>query len=130
MNATDERGVVLDWFLKMVLVLAILGAFVFDAGSLAVNYIGLDSTANDIATALAPSLSTGQTLSAPAMQAEARQLARDAHARLVRFRVDAGGTVHIRIRRTAKTLILGHISALKKWTRATASATERAAAAG
>lgn len=118
---TDQRGVVLDWLAKMLLVLAVLSVVVFDAGSIITNYVTLDSTANDIAIAVSPSMSTGEAMTQTEMNARAKQMAREAGAKLLRVRVDQQGVVHIRIRRVAKTLLVGKISATKHWARAIAN---------
>lgn len=118
---TDQRGVVLDWLAKMLLVLAVLSVVVFDAGSIITNYVTLDSTANDIAIAVFPSMSTGEAMTQTEMNARAKQMAREAGAKLLRVRVDQQGVVHIRIRRVAKTLLVGKISATKHWARAIAN---------
>lgn len=122
MNALrNESGVIGDWIIKVILVLAILGVLVFDLGAIAVNSFGLNSTATDIANAISPE--PGEVLTQRSVEDEATELAADAGARLVKVTFDpANSTVSIRIRRRANTLVIGRIGPLKGWTRATAEA--------
>ena len=117
----NERGVVLDWLTRVVLVLAFFAIIIFDGASIAVNALGLSSTADDIAAAVSTD-TTGTTVGTPVeVVEEAEALAAQAGARLVKAELDLQGVVHIKLRRTAKTLIAGRISALEQWVRATAS---------
>jgi hypothetical protein len=120
-NLRDERGVILDWLLKTMFFLAIIGVILFDLGSIAVNYIGLNSTANDIANTVSTSIAGGDVdpTDQTAIQGQAKALAQDAAARLVRVKVDVDGIVHVKLKRTARTLIVNHIGAIKKWALAT-----------
>lgn len=118
---TNERGVIGDWIIKVVLMLAVIGVLVFDIGAIAVNTFGLNSTATDIANEIAPA--PGEVLTQQSVEREAAELATNARARLVKVTFDrANNTVSIRIRRRADTLVIGRIGPLEDWTRATAEA--------
>ena len=111
---------VASWLFRVVIVFALFGVIVFDAGAMAVNYFGLDSSANEIVYALR---SDGTVASNPTrLQEQARALASEEGARLVRAEVDAQGVLHVRIRRAAKTLVAQRIDALDKFTTPSASA--------
>lgn len=117
----NERGVIGDWIIKVVLMLAVIGVAVFDIGAIAVNSFGLNSTATDIANEIAPA--PGELLTQQSVEREAAELATNARARLVKVTFDrANNTVSIRIRRRADTLVIGRIGPLEDWTRATAEA--------
>jgi hypothetical protein len=122
-NARDERGVIASWFGKIALTTAVLGVVLFDAGAVAVNFFGLDSTAGDVAVAvsnLAKATAGGQ-VNAVQLEEEARRLAKEADARLVSFEYDAvGDQVFVTIRREANTLIVKRIGAIEDWGKATA----------
>ncbi|MDQ5816260.1 MAG: hypothetical protein M3516_08210, partial [Actinomycetota bacterium] len=83
-SLTDERGVVIDWLAKMILILAILGVLAFEAGALAVNYFGLDSKANEIALEIATDIQDGALPETNDLVIEkaTRALAREADAKL------------------------------------------------
>jgi hypothetical protein len=119
---SDERGVIIDWLGKTVLLLALFGVMLFDGASVTVNHLGLASTAEDIAAAVSTDVTGSSTADAVALEDEARALAHEAGARLVRAELDIQGVVHVKLRRRAKTLILGRVGATKEWTLATASA--------
>jgi hypothetical protein len=116
----DERGMVASWLFRVVIVFALFGIIVFDAGAMAVNYFSLDSSANEIVYALR---SDDTVASNPTrLQEQARALASEEGARLVRAGVDTQGVLHVRIRRAAKTLVAQRIDALDKFTTPSASA--------
>ena len=119
---SNERGVILDWLGKTVLLMALFGVLLFDGASVTVNHLGLASTAEDIAAAVSTDVTGSSTADPVAVEDQARLLAREAGARLVLAELDAQGVVRVKLRRQAKTLILGRISATEEWTRATASA--------
>jgi hypothetical protein len=118
----NENGVILDWLGRTVLVLALFGVLLFDAGSVTVNYFGLSNTAEDIAVAVSTDITGANIANSLELQQEAKNLADKAGAKLVRAEMDSLGTIHIKLRRTAKTLVVGRIGAAKEWTRATAVA--------
>ena len=120
----DERGVIVGWLLKLVLVLGVVGALLFDGVAVAVNVFGLDSTAADIANALSTSVSTADVTNQLAVEQAARDLAKDAGARLVRVKIDPVERIlRVKLARRAKTLVLGRVGALEDWTKTTAVGT-------
>lgn len=122
----DERGVIVSWLAKLVAGFAVAGVLLFDAGAVVVNFFTLDSAARDLSNALTTDVSAGATLTLQQLEQEARAYLDDhaPDARLVRVTLDAQGrTVGVRLRRRAKTLILGRIGWTRRWTRATADST-------
>ena len=122
----DERGVILSWFLKVGLFLAVAGVLLFDVGSIVVNNFSLDSSADDVAIAV--SLIVDQGIPAQYTDAEVFELARTAVAdhgltgvRVIRkgTEVDDAGVVHIQLRRRTNTLVTKYIPPLKRFTVAT-----------
>jgi hypothetical protein len=121
--ATDQRGVVVEWLLRLAVGLALLAVVVFDAGAVTINYITLDSTANDIAIDLSTEVSSADlAASDPRLEARARELAHDAGARLLDVSLDEEGVVRVRVARQAKTLVIARVPALRAWGRAVAGA--------
>ncbi len=116
-KCSDERGVVLDWFLKLAVVGGMLAVVLFDFGSIAVNTVGLESTVDEIAHSVSVSVAD-DTLNAvddAALVEAARPTAKLAGARVVKVSVDIEGRVHVRIRRRADTLLVARIGPLEHW---------------
>ena len=124
----NERGIVLNWLFKLALAFVVVGVIGYDVGSIIVNRIALDSAADDLAVSLSlafqnapPSEFTNEEV-----VRETQQLIEEEHdgledARIVRraTNLDPQGIVHVKLRRTADTLIAGRISALDDWVRGT-----------
>ena len=126
----DERGIIADWFVKVIVGIAVFGVIAFDAGSILVNYFTLDSASDDIAIAVSTTVGSASA-ARNFTDAEIHELAKaevEAEvggiegARVLRqgTRIDETGIVHIRLRRTADTLIVERIGAIENWARATA----------
>ena len=130
MSIRDERGIVADWLVKLVIGFAIFGVIAFDAGSILVNYFTLDSGANDVAIAVSTTVGSSSQASNYTPQ-EIRELAAaevDSEdggvdgARVMKegTDIDEAGVVRVRLRRVADTLIVKRIGAIADWARATA----------
>lgn len=120
MDIRDERGVIVSWLVKLLAGFAVVSVVLFDAGSIAVNFFGLDSTADEIAVAVSLGIRSGQPVDQRALDAEAIALAEEADAKLVKVEVDTEGRVHVHLKRVAKTLVIRLIGPVKHWARATA----------
>jgi len=130
MTMDNERGIIADWLVKVVLGIAIFGVIGYDAGSILVNYFTLDSAAKDVAIAVSTEVgSSSQARNFTADEiyrlAESEVEAEDGGvegARVLRegTHVDDIGIVRIKLRRVADTLIVSRIGAIKNWARATA----------
>jgi hypothetical protein len=119
----NERGVIADWLLKLIVGLAIVGVVLFDAGSVIVNFFTLDSTAEDIATSITHSLANKEIEPTQRdVELKAEELAGDAEVKLLRAEIDQEGVLHIRLRRTASTVVVGRIGPIEDWAKATADA--------
>jgi hypothetical protein len=119
----NERGIIADWLVKLLAGLAIAGVVIFDIGSVLVNFFTLDSTADDIATEIIHSLTTKEiNATQHDIEAKAEELAHEAEVRLVRAELDPEGVLHIRLRRTASTLVVTRIGPIEDWAVATANA--------
>lgn len=117
----NERGVILNWLVKIILVLAIVGVVLYDVGAVVVNYVGLDSTADDIAIAISTEVGGGAT-DQTQLEADAKALAHEAGARLIAVIIDPqANTVSVKLKRTAKTLIVRRVEPLEDWGRATST---------
>ncbi len=127
----DERGIIANWLIKVVLGIAIFGVIAYDAGSILVNYFTLDSASDDVAIGVSTDVGTSSNAS-QFTENEIYQLAKAqveaedggvANAKVLRrgTNIDSEGVVHVRLRRKADTLIVSRISAIEKWARATAN---------
>jgi hypothetical protein len=123
MNLSDERGILVSWLVKLLIGLAIAGLLLFEVGAIAVNTFTLSSSANDIAIALSTSVQTSGVANPNIAQLEgqAKDLAKEAGARLVDVEVDtADRIVRVTLRRRAETLLVQRFSAIAGWGRAEA----------
>jgi hypothetical protein len=119
----DESGLIVAWFVRLLLGFVIFGVIAYDAGAILVNFFTLNSRAEEIALEVAAdSLGRDSFFDQAPLQRTARDLARESDARLVSFEVKRDGTIELRIRRAADTLIVERVSAIEDWGRATADA--------
>ena len=133
----NDRGVILNWLVKLIIGLAIGGVILFDAGAIAVNFFGLDSAANEVANQLATEISSGeisqsevQSIGVCGNRATATPLcqrikgmAKEHEARIVEVDMSLQGEVKIRLRRKAGTLLVQRIGPIEKWGTATSEGT-------
>lgn len=115
----DERGMIVGWLGKLAIGFVLLAVVVFDGGSILVNFFTLDSTANEIAVKVTTDATTGTTLRESTLTEEAKVLAKESGAHLVELRLE-GNIVYVTLRRRADTLVIGRISPIADWARATA----------
>ena len=127
-RTSDESGIIIGWFLRVGVFLAVIAVVGFDIGSIVVNNVTLSSSAEEVAIAVSLTVSEGTATNVPdtqiydmavsVVQDEAEGVA---DARVVRkgTEIDDAGNVHIRLRRRADTLVTRFIGPLKKYTVAT-----------
>lgn len=118
-----DRGMVGQWLLRMGIWFAVAGVILFDAGSIAVAFFGLDGRANEIATIVSNDIGGGQLETPVTIEDSAKALAKESDARLLRAEVDQEGVLHIKLRQTAPTLLVGRIGPIEDWAVLTAEAT-------
>lgn len=121
----DRGDVIVGWFLKLTIVLLILGVAAFDGLSIATTK--LSATDNASAAALAASDSWNADHSGPMAYAAAKSNAQQNNATVIthRFRIDPDGTVHVSVRKTAHTVVVQHLSWLRHWTTQQSTATAK-----
>ena len=124
-NDGESGDVLISWLMKLVIGFALVGILIFDGGTLAVNFFGLDSSADTIAQQLARDVAdhTIDATRPDELEQRGKELAHKANARLRKAIIDDQGVVHVRLTREATTLVLSHIGALDKYNKATADAT-------
>jgi len=117
----DARGgIVLGWFFKIAVLLAILAVVSFEAGAIIVAKVTADRVAIDAASEAGQVyFSTGSETKA---EDAAKQIAAKDGATVIHFEVIPGGTyVRLTVRKKASTFIVQHIGFLKRF--ATADST-------
>jgi len=125
----DESGLILNWFLRVGVFLAIIGVVLFEIGSIVVNNVTLSSAAEDVAVDVSITVSERYRngaipdsivydLALAVVEDEANGIA---GARVLRrgTEVDEQGVVHVRLRRRTDTLVTHLIDPLKRYTIAT-----------
>ena len=128
----NQRGLVASWLAKIVIGIAIFGVIAYDAGSILVNYFTLDSAADDVAIAM--SLDIQRSNVNQFTDSEVYDLAKAIvaspdegveGARVVRngTNIDDEGVIHVKLRRSADSLIVKRIGAIEDWAKATSEGT-------
>src|SRR5436309_1670093 len=113
-------GIVLGWFFKIIIMLAILAVVSFETGAIIVARVTADRVAIDAATEAAQVYSS--TGSEEKARDAADQIATKDDVQVVDFKVIASGTyVSVTVRKKASTFIVQHIGFLKRF--ATADST-------
>jgi hypothetical protein len=116
----DERGLVVGWMAKLLLLFALLGILIYDAAALAVNGFQLDSFSDEIAISIALSEADDKHLFD--LEREARKMARTKDAKFVSLEVDRElEQVRVTIRREAATLVINRFSQTSDWGRMSAT---------
>lgn len=119
MNLADERGVLVGWLIRIVVVLSVFGLVLYELGAITVNYFGLDTSADDIAVQLSGRV-IGSQMTETDLRNLAETMARDVGARLRRLKLDdQAQTVSIVLTRKASTLVVDRIPPIKGWAKAT-----------
>lgn len=118
----NERGIIVNWLLKLLIGFAVVSVVLYDVGSVMVNFFTLDSRADEIAVQVSSELGRNFSVHQERQYEEvAMELARESDARLVDFRIDKDlGILYVSLRRRAPTLVVRHIPPIADWARATA----------
>jgi hypothetical protein len=121
----DERGVIVDWLIKIILLVVVGGTILFDTGSIVVNRLSAEATADDVATLAANEVAFGGETFTAAEVEEAVEVEAERHdVKLLKFEYDATeGTIFVKVRKRATTFVAGRFDVFNDWTRATGQAT-------
>lgn len=119
----DERGILIGAVAKLVIFLVLLGLFLFEGGSVIWSRLSAQDTADAAATTAVTTYR--DTRNVREAEAEAARTVRDKDetARMTYFEVHSDGSVTVRVRKRAETLILEHIGFLQGLTIARGAAT-------
>jgi hypothetical protein len=114
----DTGGIVLGWITRLVLFFSIAGLALFDAISIGTTAMTVADQGSSAAQAASEAWQSGnkdvQTAYNAAVVAAAAQNPADVIA-TKDFKIDTDGTVHLTVSRTAPTLIVYRIGAIKSW---------------
>jgi hypothetical protein len=124
----NEQGIIADWLVKLVIGMFLFGVILFDVGAILVNFFTLDSAADDVAVAVSTDVGAGEDNQFT--DQEIFKMVKEVvdspdngvqDARVLRrgTGIDDEGTITIRLRRVANTLVVGRIGAIEDWARAT-----------
>lgn len=119
----DERGILIGAVAKLVIFLVLLGLFLFEGGSVIWARLSAQDTADAAATTAVTTYR--DTRNVREAEAEAARTVRDKDetARMTHFEVHSDGSVTVRVRKRAETLIMEHIGFLQGLTIARGAAT-------
>lgn len=114
----EERGdILLGWLTRIVVVFAIAGVALFDAISVGTTYVNVSDQGTYAARAGSETWSATKDVQkaydAAVASADEQDPGNSVDAKT--FRIDPDGTVHLRISRTATTLVLYRIGPIKHW---------------
>jgi phosphoribosylformimino-5-aminoimidazole carboxamide ribonucleotide (ProFAR) isomerase len=112
------------WLLKLVVAFVVVGVIVYDGASIVSNFFTLDNKATEIAVDLSTAITSREVGPTETLKLEerAKQSAKESGARVLGVEVAKDGSVTVRLRRRADTLVVGRIGPIEGWARATADA--------
>jgi phosphoribosylformimino-5-aminoimidazole carboxamide ribonucleotide (ProFAR) isomerase len=112
------------WILKLAVAFVIVGVIIYDGASIVTNFFTLDNKANEIALDLSTAVTSRELNANQTFELErrAKEQAKESGARLIRVDVDQEGTIAVRLRRSADTLVVSRIGVIEDWATATADA--------
>ena len=128
----NQRGIVASWLAKIVIGIAIFGVIAYDAGSIMVNYFTLDSAADDVAIAMSLDIQRANIneftdnevfVIAKEIVASPDEGVKGAKVLRSGTHIDDEGVIHVRLRRSAESLIVKRIGAIEDWAEATSEGT-------
>lgn len=111
----ENGGIVTSWLLRLLIILALFGIAVFEAGSILIARVQVDGIAIDAAAEAGSEYARFH--SEPSAEQAAKDVARRSDARVVDFRISADGReVVVTVEKRAKTIFVHKIEALRRWT--------------
>lgn len=112
---SDERGSVGRVIVTMLVLIVVFGLAVVEAGSIIFTKLSLENTASDVAADAVLVLNGSHNPQQACAEAETSTQSHDADARLVSCIADPKlGEVKVKLRKVATTIIIRHVSFLRK----------------
>ena len=123
MRGDNEAGIILNWLAKIVIILGVIGVVGFDVGSVVINAVTLDSSADEVAIDISLRVDQAGTSTDPQVYLWAVERVNSETEGIEGAKVlkkgtgvDDEGVVHIRLKRKTNTLVAGLIGPLEKYT--------------
>jgi hypothetical protein len=118
---TRERGdIILGWLTRIVVSMAVVGVVGFDGLSIGVAHVSAADDANSAARSASEAWLDTHTAQAALAAAQSTAAEHQETVLPASMRIAADGTVQLEIERSATTLIVRHVHALRSWTTVTA----------
>jgi len=111
----DERGVIVNFLLKTMIVFAMLGLVAYDLGQVVVAQVKAQDTAAAAAQAGADMYYGTKNVQRARNAADAAAASQDPTSRIIAFTVNVDGSVSVTVERTAKTLMVARIPQLRRF---------------
>ncbi len=123
----DRGDIVVGWLGKVAVGIFIVGIVVFDGLSVFSTRLAVQDDAGQAARAASDSWQAAKSGPQALLAAEEAAKAESPDNALTAnsLKIASDGTVTLTVRRTARSLVLRHISPLRKWTQATATGNAR-----
>jgi hypothetical protein len=121
-RAINDRGAMrVMTVTKVVVAMAVLGVFGYDTVACMADHAKTEDNAQDAAYAASQSWLNTKNIYVAYAAAQTTLKTENPADQLIRssFSIDPDGTAHLKVTRTAKTLVIGHIGFLKHYTVAT-----------
>lgn len=122
---SDERGIVVGFVVKLVIVIAVVGLAVVEGGSILFARLRAQDVAETAASVAAGSFLQSRDEEAARAAAELAISDKDSKVRLRRFVVRPDGSVEVTVRKRASTILVQHIGFLEELAVAKATAVGR-----
>ncbi|HEX6263335.1 MAG TPA: hypothetical protein VF097_10865 [Actinomycetota bacterium] len=119
----DERGILVAALVRLVIFLALLGLVLFETGSVIWSRLSAQDTADAAATTAVTAYRDSRDVRVAEQEARRTVEDKDESAEMTFFHVQTDGSVTVRVRKKAQTLVIQHIGFLEGFTRARGSAT-------
>ena len=110
-----EQGIVVEFFLKLVLVMAVLGLAVAEGGQVIVAQIRAESAARAAAQAAADAWANKHDVANATVAARAAATKSDEGAKVESLTIDSKGIATVRVREGAHTLVVQHVGFLVRF---------------
>ena len=111
----DERGVIVNFLLKTMIVFALLGLVAYDLGQVVVAQVKAQDTASAAAQAGADMYYGSKNVQRARTAADEAAASQDPTSRIVAFTVNVDGSVSVTVERTANTLVVARIPPLRRF---------------
>jgi len=109
----DQRGLIVGFFVRMLVAMALLGLAIEEGGQIVVAQVKAESVARAGAQAGADSYWSTKDAGKAKKAAREAIRAKDPGAKMVAFTVTTDGTATVTVREVAQTLVVKHVSFLE-----------------